>query len=130
MKKGIDISYFQGNVDFNKVKADGIDFIIPRDGYGKSTKDSKFSQYVADAIKAGIEVPGIYHFSYALSEDDARNEARQAVKYAQEAGLPKETIIFFDLQLLIDHSCLDNVLRPTSYQEYHDVLRLLHKGCS
>lgn len=98
MKKGIDISYFQGNVDFNKVKADGIDFIIPRDGYGKSTKDSKFSQYVADAIKAGIEVPGIYHFSYALSEDDARNEARQAVKYAQEAGLPKETIIFFDLE--------------------------------
>ena len=86
MKKGIDISYFQGNVDFNKVKADGIDFIIPRDGYGKSTKDSKFSQYVADAIKAGIEVPGIYHFSYALSEDDARNDARQAVKYAQIAA--------------------------------------------
>lgn len=98
MKKGIDISYFQGNIDFNKVKADGIEFIIPRDGYGKSTKDSKFSQYVADAIKAGIEVPGIYHFSYALTEEDARNEARQAVKFAQEAGLPKETIIFFDLE--------------------------------
>lgn len=98
MKKGIDISYFQGNINFNKVKADGIEFIIPRDGYGKSTKDSKFSQYVADAIKAGIEVPGIYHFSYALTEDDARNEARQAVKFAQEAGLPKETIIFFDLE--------------------------------
>ena len=32
MKKGIDISYFQGNIDFRRVKADGIDFIIPRCG--------------------------------------------------------------------------------------------------
>lgn len=98
MKKGIDISYFQGNIDFKKVKADGIDFIIPRCGYGKSNKDSKFSEYVAGAIAAGIEVPGIYHFSYALNEENAREEARQAVKFAQEAGLPKETIIFFDLE--------------------------------
>lgn len=98
MKKGIDISYFQGNIDFNKVKADGIDFIIPRDGYGISNKDSKFSEYVKGALAAGIEVPGIYHFSYALNENNARTEARQAVKFAQEAGLPKETIIFFDLE--------------------------------
>jgi GH25 family lysozyme M1 (1,4-beta-N-acetylmuramidase) len=98
MKKGIDISYFQGNIDFKKVKADGIDFIIPRCGYGKSNKDSKFSEYVAGALAAGIEVPGIYHFSYALNEENAREEARQAVKFAQEAGLPKETIIFFDLE--------------------------------
>lgn len=98
MKKGIDISYFQGSIDFKKVKADGIEFIIPRCGYGKSNKDSKFSEYVAGAIAAGIEVPGIYHFSYALNEENAREEARQAVKFAQEAGLPKETIIFFDLE--------------------------------
>lgn len=98
MKKGIDISYFQGNIDFRRVKADGIDFIIPRCGYGKSTKDSKFSEYVTNALAAGIEVPGIYHFSYALSEADARNEAKQAVKFAKEADLPKETIIFFDLE--------------------------------
>lgn len=98
MKKGIDISYFQGNIDFKRVKADGIDFIIPRCGYGKSTMDSKFLEYVNGAIAAGINVMGIYHFSYALSEADARNEAKQAVKFAKEAGLPKETIIFFDLE--------------------------------
>lgn len=98
MKKGIDISYFQGNIDFKKVKADGIEFVIPRCGYGKSNKDSKFSEYVSGALAAGIEVPGIYHFSYALNEENAREEAHQAVKFAQEAGLPKETIIFFDLE--------------------------------
>lgn len=98
MKKGIDISYYQGIIDFNKVKADGIDFIIPRDGYGISNKDSKFSEYVLKALAAGIEVPGIYHFSYALNEDNARAEARKAVSYAQSAGLPTSTIIFFDLE--------------------------------
>ena len=98
MKKGIDISYFQGNIDFRKVKADGIDFIIPRCGYGISNKDSKFSDYVAGALAAGIEVPGIYHFSYALNENNARTEAQKAVEYAKSAGLPKETIIFFDLE--------------------------------
>ena len=98
MKKGIDISYYQGTIDFNKVKADGIDFIIPRDGYGISNKDSKFSEYVLKALAAGIEVPGIYHFSYALNEDNARAEARKAVSYAQSAGLPTSTIIFFDLE--------------------------------
>ena len=98
MKKGIDISYFQGNIDFNKVKADGIDFIIPRDGYGISNKDSKFSEYVKGALAVGIEVPGIYHFSYALNENNARTEAQKAVQYAKDAGLPQSTIIFFDLE--------------------------------
>lgn len=98
MNKGIDISYFQGNIDFKKVKADGVDFIIPRCGYGISNKDSKFSEYVIGALAAGIEVPGIYHFSYALTEDNAREEARKAVSYAQSVGLPTSTIIFFDLE--------------------------------
>lgn len=98
MSKGIDISYFQGNIDFKKVKADGVEFIIPRCGYGISNKDSKFSEYVIGALAAGIEVPGIYHFSYALTEDNAREEARKAVSYAQSVGLPTSTIIFFDLE--------------------------------
>jgi len=98
MNKGIDISYFQGNVDFKKVKADGVDFIIPRCGYGISNKDSKFSEYVKGALAAGIEIPGIYHFSYALNENNARIEAQKAVQYAKDAGLPPSTIIFFDLE--------------------------------
>lgn len=98
MNKGIDISYFQGNIDFKKVKADGIDFIIPRCGYGISNKDSKFSEYVIGALSAGIEVPGIYHFSYALNEKNARTEAQKAVEYAKSVGLPTSTIIFFDLE--------------------------------
>lgn len=36
--KGIDVSVWQGNIDFNKVKAAGIDFVIIRAGYGKAAE--------------------------------------------------------------------------------------------
>lgn len=96
--KGIDISQWQGNIDFRAVKNSGVEFIIPRDGYGVSTIDPNFLTYVKNAKLAGIKVPAIYHFSYALNEEQAREEAVKAVEYAKKAGLPSSTIIFFDLE--------------------------------
>lgn len=95
--KGIDISYYQGNVNFNSVKNDGYSFVILRTGYGKST-DSKFLEYAKNAKNARIDVKGVYHFSYALTKTEAVNEAKLAVSLVEKAGLPKSTIIFFDLE--------------------------------
>ena len=61
MKKGIDISYWQGNVDFSKV-AKNVDFVILREGYRK-TMDQKFLEYVDGCKKNGIPIKGVYHFS-------------------------------------------------------------------
>lgn len=97
MIKGIDVSYYQGNIDWNKVKNDGISFVIIRDGYGKTT-DSKFYSYAQGAKESGVSVKGIYHFSYALNIQEAINEANLAVENATKAGLSKDTIIFFDLE--------------------------------
>lgn len=96
--KGIDVSYFQGSINWKKVAADGIEFVIPREGYGKSTVDSKFFSYVNGAQSAGIKIPGIYHFSYALNVDQAKTEAEFAVANAKKANLPATTIVFFDLE--------------------------------
>lgn len=96
--KGIDVSYFQGNINWKKVKESGIDFVIPREGYGKSTTDSKFFSYVKGALAEGIYIPGVYHFSYALTAEDAKKEALSTIKNVEKAGLPKSTIIFFDLE--------------------------------
>lgn len=96
--KGIDVSEFQGDIDFAKVKKDGIEFVIPRCGYGFNTTDPKFTRNVAQAKKNGVAIPAIYHFSYALSKDDAVEEAKFAIKLAEEAGLEKTTIIFYDLE--------------------------------
>ena len=95
--KGIDISKYQTNVDFTKVKAAGIDFVIIRAGYGKliSQKDPQFEAHYKAAKAAGLNV-GAYWYSYASSVADAKTEA--AVCMEAIAGKTFEYPIFFDLE--------------------------------
>lgn len=97
-EKGMDVSEFQGSINYETAKGNGMSFVIPRTGFGFSTIDKFFMQNVAQANKAGVPVPGIYHFSYALNKEDAEKEAKFAVELAEKAGLPPETIIFYDLE--------------------------------
>lgn len=96
-QKGIDISTWQGTVDFAKVKADGIQFVILREGYRQAI-DNKFLEYVQGCQKAGIPVLGVYHFSYALNVEQAKQEAVSCVNNMKKAGLGKDVIVFFDLE--------------------------------
>lgn len=69
---GIDVSLYQGNIDFNKVKASGIDFVIIRAGWGQSGTDTKFTQNIKGALSAGLKV-GAYWFIYAKNENHLCN---------------------------------------------------------
>ena len=73
--KGIDVSVHQGTIDWNKVKAAGIDFVIIRAGYGQSTVDKYFKQNIEGALKAGLKV-GAYWFIYALNMNGLINNAK------------------------------------------------------
>lgn len=95
--KGIDISQWQGTIDFTKVKAAGIDFAILRTGYS-TTIDNRFKEYVKGCRNAGIPVKGVYHFSYALNADQARQEAVFCLTLVRQAGLSKDTVIFYDFE--------------------------------
>lgn len=97
MTKGIDVSQWQGTVDWNAVKNAGVAFVILRDGY-RNTIDPRFLEYVKGIQNAGIKIPGIYHFLYSVTDDEARKEADSAVSFAEQAGLPKSTIIFADFE--------------------------------
>ena len=97
-RKGMDVSVYQGNVDFKAAKKDGIEFVIIRLGYGRKNLDSKFERNVVAARDAGVAIDGIYHFSYALTVEDAVKEAEFAVEQATKAGLPKSTVIFYDFE--------------------------------
>ena len=98
MKKGIDISKWNGKIDFMQVKKSGVDFVIIREGYRKQI-DPRFLEYVDESKKAGLIVLGIYHFLYTRSIDDAISEAQSAVSNAKKAGLkPYEIIIFSDYE--------------------------------
>lgn len=68
-RKGIDVSNYQGKIDWAKVKADGIDYVIIRAGWGKTNVDPRFRANIEGAISAGLEV-GIYWFLYARVEND------------------------------------------------------------
>lgn len=96
-KKGIDISYWQGNVNFKSVKNDGIDFVIFRQGYGTSI-DNKFLTYVKGAKTAKLDIHGVYHFSYATTEKEAQAQAKACIKNIEKAGLDKNIIIFYDFE--------------------------------
>ena len=97
VKKGIDISYWQGDVDFSKVKSSGIEFAILRSSYRK-TVDSKFYEYVNGCKNNKIPIIGTYHFIYALNEQGALDEAKFCVDVVRKAGLDKNTIIFADFE--------------------------------
>lgn len=95
--KGIDVSVHNSKIDFNKVKAAGIDFVIIRAGYGKaiSQKDKNFETNYKAAKAAGLKV-GAYWYSYALSAADVAQEA--AVCLEAIKGKQFEMPIYFDIE--------------------------------
>ncbi len=95
--KGIDVSVWQGNIDFSKVKAAGIDFVIIRAGYGRlsSQKDKQFEAYYAAAKAAGLKV-GAYWYSYAQSASEAKLEANACIACIK--GKSFDMPIYYDLE--------------------------------
>lgn len=84
-KLGIDISEFQGEIDWQQVEDFGVEFVIIRLGYraygenGELVLDAGFEQNVQGAIEAGLEV-GVYFFSQAVSDAEAKEEAEYVLE--------------------------------------------------
>ena len=77
-KKGIDVSQWQGTIDWTKVKAAGIEFAMIRAGYGQNNIDPQFKRNISECNRLGIPC-GIYWFSYAYTEAMAIREAEYAL---------------------------------------------------
>jgi len=71
---GIDVSEFQGEMDFDRVKNDGIQFVYIRSSIG-TQEDTRFTENAENAISAGLDV-GFYHFVEERSAEEAAEEAR------------------------------------------------------
>ena len=93
----VDISEFQQNIDFNKMKNDGIKAVIIRAGYGRevSQKDSMFESHYRNAKSAGLKV-GAYWYSYADSVNDAEKEAKTCLECINNKSL--DMPIYYDLE--------------------------------
>lgn len=97
MANGIDVSQWQGDIDFNAVKKSGIDFVIIRAGYGMFAQqvDPKFNTNYKRAKEAGLNV-GAYWYSYAKSLTEAIYEADTCLQVIK--GKTFEYPIYFDLE--------------------------------
>jgi GH25 family lysozyme M1 (1,4-beta-N-acetylmuramidase) len=81
---GIDVSRWQGDIDFQKVKDAGVEFVFIRVGSQKGTEgeyyiDPKFERNIKGFNEVGIPV-GIYFYSYANSKDKAKKEAKWIIE--------------------------------------------------
>ena len=96
--KGIDVSYAQGVIAWEKVKASGlVDFAILRTGYGRETTqvDTQFERNYAACKQLGIPV-GVYWYSYATTVDEAEQEAKVCLQTIQ--GKQFEYPVAFDIE--------------------------------
>lgn len=72
--QGIDVSHWQGTIDWQKVKEDGIQFAFIKATEGKGYTDPLFIENVREARRAGIRV-GFYHYATPSAVSDAEEEA-------------------------------------------------------
>ncbi len=108
--KGIDVSKWQGTIDWSKVKKDGIEFAMIRSSYGSSSLDPKYEVNYQGAKDNGIAV-GIYHYSYATTVAQAKTEVAFLIKTLE--GKQFEYPICLDLedkaQMSLDKKTIANI---------------------
>ncbi len=96
--KGIDVSHFQGNIDWNKVKGN-IDFAILRLGWignnNNHTLDTKFETYYNACKSTGIPI-GVYVYNYCNSEDTVKSGAEWTVNQLKDKGI--DLPIYIDME--------------------------------
>ncbi len=92
--KGIDVSVWQGTIDFEKVKEDGIEFVIIRAGYAR-TADVNFKKNYKNARKNGLLI-GTYWYSTSLSHSESVAQVKQYLKTIK--GLEFDLPVFVDFE--------------------------------
>lgn len=96
-KKGIDVSSYQGDIDWKAVKESGIDFAMIRVGYrgwgtGKLVYDKNYEYNIENALKNGIEC-GVYFFSQAINEKEAIEEADFTIEAIKKYNITYPVVI-------------------------------------
>ena len=110
--RGVDVSEYQGDIDWQAVYDSGVRFALLRAGgryYGSGElySDDKFLENLEGARSAGLQV-GAYFFSQAISAAEAREEARYVLQLIGEREL--DLPVFFDWERVEDANARTNAL--------------------
>lgn len=96
--KGIDVSAWQGEIDWKKAAAEGVEFAIIRCGWGtdKHENDDKyFERNYREAKAAGVKI-GVYLYSYATNDEEAKSEALHVLRLLKGKNI--DLPVYYDLE--------------------------------
>ena len=97
MWKGIDVSDNQGKIDWTQVAAAGVQFAILRSVRRSGKTDYQFAANLAGCRQYNIPV-AVYKYTYAVTEAQAQEEARQVVALLQQYNLTTGTMVWWDVE--------------------------------
>lgn len=118
--KVIDVSEWQGTIDWNKVKNSGVDAVILRFAHSTSHFDKQFERNLSEVRRLGIPF-GLYIFSTARNSNDATSEAYFTQQIVNKYGLYDLSLpIFYDLEAFYDSN--GNPLSPNSASAYEGIV--------
>lgn len=109
--KGIDISTWQDGIDWAKVKAFGIEFVMIRAAHGTEL-DNRFVKHIKGASSVGLHI-GIYQWTYARNAEQARQEAEWLVKQLE----PYRELIDFPVSFDMEDNNYQGNLSPQTNAE-------------
>lgn len=119
-RKGIDVSSFQGVIDWESVAQDGVEFAIIRMGIrgygtGKLVVDEQFEANMEGALAAGLDV-GVYFFSAAVSEEEAIEEADFLIEAMAPYGI--QCTVVLDIEDVNSDSARTNGLTKEQWTDH------------
>lgn len=100
---GVDVSQWQGEIDWAKAKSAGVSFALIRCGFGgdnRNQDDPTFLKNVRGCLDNGIPF-GVYLYSYAWNTEDAQDEANHVLRILRENGISPSKLsypIYYDLE--------------------------------
>lgn len=105
---GIDVSYWQGDIDWEKVKQSGVEFVLIRVGYrgvgtGALVPDAKAQEYYKGASGAGLKI-GAYVFSQAVTVQEAVEEAQFVMEQVQNWNVTMPLVMDYEYASYTDES--------------------------
>lgn len=121
-KKVIDVSEHNGEIDWDKVKASGVDGAIIRVGWGYLGEDKYFQRNVSECNRLGIPY-GVYLYSYAYDANFAYAEANGTAEMLSKVNLNLSYPIYYDIERFDDWN--DNGttrVPPKNAAEYEKVI--------
>lgn len=116
---GVDVSKWNGDIDWFALRKQGIEFVLIRVGfrgyeYGELVLDEKFYEYMDGASAAGLAI-GLYFFSQAINQNEAIDEAEFVID--KMAGYRVELPIFIDTEAVPDAFARTNGMFVENYTQ-------------